>query len=79
MTRPDRMVQAALAEDIADAEEIRTILAGAGIESRLETAVEHHPGSLEDAPQKVLVDESQLESALEVIEAMTEPDELTGD
>jgi hypothetical protein len=80
MTGPDRqMVQVALAEGVADAEEIQTILAGAGIDSRLETAVDQHPGATEDAPQKVLVDEDQLESALEVIEAMSEPDELTGD
>jgi hypothetical protein len=73
------MVQVALADGIADAEELQTILAGAGIDSTLETAVDQHPDATEDAPQKVLVDESQLESALEVIEAMTEPDELTGD
>lgn len=81
MTRPhdDRMVQVALAEGIADAEEIQTILAGAGIDSQLETAVEHHPAATEDAPQKVLVAEDELEAAIEAIEAMTEPDELTGD
>ena len=81
MTRPDdeRMVQVALADGVADAEEIQTILAGAGIDSRLETAVDHHPASTDDAPQKVLVAEGELETALEVIEAMSEPDELIGD
>ena len=74
-----RMVQVVLAESVADAEEIQSILAGAGIESRLETAVDQHPTATEDAPQKVLVAESELQSALEAIEAMTEPDELTGD
>ena len=81
MTRPDghRMVQVTLADSVADAEEIQTILAGAGIDSQLETAVDQHPTATEDTPQKVLVAEGELESALEVIEAMTEPDELTGD
>ncbi len=73
------MVQVALADTVADAEEIQTILAGAGIDSQLETAVELHPGATEDVPQKVLVPEGELEAALEAIEAMTEPDELVGD
>ena len=72
-------VQVALAETGADAEEIQTILASAGIDSVLESAVEHDPLGTEEVPQKVLVEESQLEAALEAIEAMTEPDELTGD
>jgi hypothetical protein len=42
-------------------------------------AVEHHPRDVEDAPQKVLVAESELEAAQNAIEALTEPDELTGD
>jgi type III secretory pathway lipoprotein EscJ len=73
------LVQVVLADGVADAEEIQSILTSAGIDSQLETAVELHPISTEDAPQKVLVDESQLEAALEAIEAMSEPDELTGD
>lgn len=73
------MVQAVLAEDITEAEEIQSILAAAGIESELETAVEHHPRSTEDAPQKVLVPESSLEAALDAIESMTDPDELVSD
>ena len=55
-----QMVQVALAEDVAEAEEIQGILSAAGIQSVLETAVEHHPRAVEDAPQKVLVPESQL-------------------
>jgi hypothetical protein len=74
-----RMVQVALAEDIADAEEIQSILAAAGIDSQLETAVEQHPRATEDAPQKVLVPESSLEAALHAIESMTDPDELIAD
>jgi hypothetical protein len=74
-----RLVQVALAEDVTEAEEIQTILQAAGITSELETAVEHHPQSTEDAPQKVLVEESSLEAAQFAIEAMTDPDELLGD
>jgi hypothetical protein len=74
-----RMVQVAVAADVTEAEEIRTILTEAGIESELETAVEHHPREVEDAPQKVLVPEEELEAAKDAIEAMSEPDELIGD
>jgi hypothetical protein len=74
-----RMVQVAVAADVAEAEELQTILRSAGIDSELETAVEHHPRETEDAPQKVLVPESELEAALDAIEAMTEPDELAAD
>ena len=74
-----RMVQVALAEDIAEAEELQSILRSVGIESHLETAVDHHPRSTEDAPQKVLVPESLLEEALHAIESMTDPDELISD
>jgi hypothetical protein len=73
------LVQVAVAGDITEAEEIRTILRDAGIESELETAVEHHPRAVEDVPQKVLVAEAELEAAQNAIEALTEPDELTGD
>jgi hypothetical protein len=74
-----RLVQVALAEDVAEAEEIQAILTAAGIGSELETAVEHHPRSTEDAPQKVLVAESNLEAAQHAIEAMTDPDEIVSD
>jgi hypothetical protein len=70
------MVQLAVAEDIAEAEELQSILQAAGIESSLEPAVEQHPRETEDRPQKVLVPESSLEAAQEAIEAMTEPDDL---
>jgi hypothetical protein len=73
------MVQLAVAADVTEAEEIRTILTEAGIESELETAVEHHPREVEDAPQKVLVPEAELQAALDAIEAMSEPDELLGE
>ena len=70
-----RMVQLAVAGDVAEAEEIQTILRSAGIESELEIAVDHHPRETEDAPQKVLVPESSLEAAQDAIEALTEPDD----
>ena len=73
------MVQVALAEDITEAEEIQEILRLAGIESQLETAVDHHPTATEDAPQKILVPEASLEEALHAIEAMTDPDEMSAD
>jgi hypothetical protein len=73
-----RMVQVAVANDLAEAEEIRTILESAGISSEFESAVEHHPRSLDDGPQKVLVPEASLEAAQHAIEAMTDPDELIG-
>lgn len=70
------LVQVVLAESVAEAEEIQDILRSAGIESELETAVEHHPRAVEDAPQKVLVPESQIDAARDAIESLTEPDEL---
>ena len=73
------LVQVALAEDVTEAEEIRSILRAAGIDSELETAVEHHPQETEDVPQKVLVAESSLEAAQHAIEAMSGPDELIAD
>jgi hypothetical protein len=73
-----RMVQAIMASDLAEAEEIQTILRSAGIQSELESAVETHPTALADAPQKVLVPETSLEAAQDAIEAMTDPDELIG-
>ena len=71
-----RMVQVAMAGDVTEAEELQAILRSAGIESELETAVDHHPRETEDAPQKILVPESSLEAAKDAIEALTERDEL---
>jgi hypothetical protein len=64
-----RMVQVAVAGDVAECEEIQTILSSAGIESEL------RPESEADA-LSVLVPEGELEAAQDAIEAMTEPDEL---
>jgi hypothetical protein len=74
-----RMVQVAVAGDVAEAEELQTILRSAGIESEVETAVEHDPQATDDLPQKVLVPEGSLEAAQNAIEALTEPDELISD
>lgn len=71
----ERLVQLTVAGDITEAEELRAILRNAGIDSEVETAVEHHPAEIEDAPQKVLVEESDLEAAQNAIEAQTEPDD----
>jgi hypothetical protein len=73
------LVQVALAESVAEAEEIHEILRSAGIDAELETAVEHHPRAVEDAPQKVLVPESQIDAARDAIESLTDPDELISD
>ena len=64
----ERLVQLTVAGDITEAEELRAILRNAGIDSEVETAVEHHPAEIEDAPQKVLVEESDLEAAQNAIE-----------
>jgi hypothetical protein len=73
------LVQVALAESVAEAEEIQEILRAAGIDAELETAVEHHPRAVEDAPQKVLVPESELDAAREAIESLSDPDDLIAD
>ena len=67
-----RMVQVAVAGDVAEAEELQEMLRNAGIEATVEQAVE------EDAVS-VFVPESELEAAQDAIEAMTEPDDLIAD
>jgi hypothetical protein len=71
-----RLVQVVVAGDLAEAEEIQTMLHAAGIESTVEQAVEHHPTGLEDSPQRVLVAEDDLEAAQEAIEALSEPEDI---
>ena len=66
------MVQVAVAGDVTEAEEIQAILTDVGVESELEPAAEA------DAIA-VLVRDSDVETAQEAIEAMTEPDELVSD
>ena len=73
------MAQVAMAANVAEAEEIETILRAAGIPSELHPAVEHHPRALDDPPTQVLVPEEQLVEAQEAILALTEPDEPVSD
>jgi hypothetical protein len=64
------MVQAAIAGDIAEAEEMQEILRNAGIESSIEQLPEADAVS-------VLVPEDELDEAQEAIEALTELDDLS--
>jgi hypothetical protein len=73
------LVQLALAEDVAEAEELQAILTQAGIDSELKPAVEQHPSETANVPQKVLVPEESMEAAQHAIESMTDPDELISD
>jgi len=61
-------VQVAVAGDVAEAEEMQAILLAAGIDAELETG--------QDDGLTVLVAESDLTSAREALEALTEPDDL---
>jgi cell division septation protein DedD len=63
------MVQLATAGDVAEAEELQEMLRNAGIDSSIEQAPE-------DDAVNVLVPEADRETAQEVIEALTEPDDL---
>ena len=66
------LVQATVAADVTEAEEIQALLTAAGIESELQ----QEPEAVALA---ILVPESSLEAALDAIEALTEPDELTAE
>jgi type III secretory pathway lipoprotein EscJ len=61
-------VQVAVAGDVAEAEEMQAILRAAGIDAELETG--------QDDGLTVFVAESDLTSAREALEALTEPDDL---
>ena len=63
-----RMVQVGVANDVTEAEELRSLLSDAGIDSEV------HAG--EDDSLQVLVPESDVEAAQDAIEALTEPDEI---
>lgn len=65
------MVQAAIAADVTEAEEIQDILRTAGIASELSSGL--------DEPLHVLVPEDSLEAAKDAIEAMTESDDVVSD
>ena len=64
-------MQVAVAGDVAEAEEMQAILQAAGIDAELETG--------QDDGLTVLVAESDLTSAREALEALTEPDDLIGE
>jgi uroporphyrinogen-III synthase len=72
------MVQVAVTRDLAEAEEIQTILQSAGIPSELQPAVDHHPTELDDMPTKVLVPAESLEAAQDAVEALTDPETGVG-
>jgi type III secretory pathway lipoprotein EscJ len=64
-------VQVAVAGDVDEAEEMQAILREAGIEADLETG--------RDAGLALFVDEADMTSAQEALEAFAEPDDLIGD
>jgi hypothetical protein len=70
-----RLVQVAVAGDVAEGEQLQELLSAAGIESHLEPAVEHHDSALEDAPLKVFVEESSVDEAIDALDALSEPEE----
>ena len=65
-----QMVQVALAGDVAEAEELQELLKAAGIEATLEP--EDEADGL-----KVMVAEGDLDTALDAIEALSEPGDDT--
>ena len=70
-----RLVQVAVAGDVAEGEQLQELLSAAGIDAHLEPAVEHHDSALEDAPLKVLVAESSVDEAIDALEALSESEE----
>lgn len=70
-----RLVQVAVAGDVAEAEQLQGLLSAAGIESQLEVAVEHGAETPDDPPLKVLVAEAVVEDARDAIEVLTEETE----
>jgi hypothetical protein len=70
-----RLVQVAVAGDVAEGEQLQHLLSTAGIESHLEPATEHHESALDDAPLKVLVAEGDADEAIDALDALSEPDD----
>jgi hypothetical protein len=64
-----RMVQVAVAGDVAEGEQLQELLRNAGIEATIEAEGE-------DDPLTVLVPEDSLEAAQDAIDALSEPDDL---
>jgi type III secretory pathway lipoprotein EscJ len=65
------MVRVAVAGDVTEAEEIQEILRSAGIDAEIADG--------EDDSVIVSVPESTVEQAQDVIEAMTEPEDVIGE
>jgi type III secretory pathway lipoprotein EscJ len=65
------MVRVAVAGDVTEAEEIQEILRSAGIDAEIADG--------EDDSVTVSVPESAVEQAQDVIEAMTEPEDVIGE
>jgi hypothetical protein len=70
-----RLVQVAVAGDVAEAEQLQGLLTAAGIDSTLEVAAEHDPDVKDDPPLKVLVAESEVDEARDAIEVLSDEDE----
>jgi len=70
-----RLVQVAVAGDVAEAEQLQELLSAAGITSSLEVAIEHDANVSDDPPLKVLVSEAEVEEARDAIEAFAEEEE----
>ncbi len=70
-----KLVQVAVAGDVAEAEQLQGLLSAAGIESQLGPATEHDPDALDDPPLKVFVSESEIDDARDAIEAQTALDD----
>ena len=70
-----RLVQVAVAGDVTEGEQLQDLLSAAGIASHLEPATEHHETALDDAPLKVLVDEGDVDGAIDALDALSEPDD----
>jgi hypothetical protein len=64
-----RMVQVAVAGDVAEAEELQELLRNAGIEAEI-------GAEGEDEPLTVSVPEHSVEAAQDAIEALSEPDDI---
>jgi type III secretory pathway lipoprotein EscJ len=62
------MVHAAVAGDVAEAEEMQAILQAAGIEAQLQDG--------EDGSVTVVVPEGSLGAAQDALESLSEPDDL---
>jgi hypothetical protein len=65
----------AIAGDPSEADEIRAVLRGAGIDSRIESAEHEGAGPLLDGPCRVLVEGGLLERALEALEDADDEDD----